>query len=524
LTHQILNRVVMLCLTAVLLTALVPASLQAQDELLITIGTTDFPASIDPASAVDLPSWELLNHLYTGLTRQIPGTLDYELALAADHTISEDGLTHTYTLRADAAFADGTPITAAVVADSINRVVDLGRDGADFVNRYITGISTGDDNSVVFTLLSPLPDFDALVGLPPFFPVHPAVYPLDDLVRQEDATTIISSGPYQIAVVDPEEQIDLVPNPTYDGDAPANDRIVLRHYDLPIDLRRALETGDVDVAWRALALPDLDVISRNANLVINEQSNLQTYYMLLNHNPIGQANRDSFDDPAVREAFALLIKREESATLGYDETVTPLYTILPPEFGDWTTSAFPAYDYELADAVLEEAGYRPRRRTVNVPVYISTDTYGDLTGDAASELRRFITESEILGLSGITDSQTTTFISAVSRGEYTSAIIGWRPHYASPGGYLVPLVQSDRPIPANANYGSDAIDQRIIDAALSTNADTQAALYLDIQAELLAGYNLIPLWQGKDVIVTHSDITGVVVEHNSWLRFDSLTR
>src|SRR5947209_81235 len=75
----------------------------------LTIGTVEFLGSLDPADAGDVFSWEVLSHLYTGLTRQIPGSLRYELALAATHTFSADGLIHTFTLRPGITFDDGTP-------------------------------------------------------------------------------------------------------------------------------------------------------------------------------------------------------------------------------------------------------------------------------------------------------------------------------------------------------------------------------------------------------------------------------
>src|SRR5689334_234612 len=98
-----------------------PNPAKARD--LLTIGTLEAIPSLDPADAGDVFSWEVLTHLYTGLTRQVPGTLHYELALAASHTTSNDGLIHTFTIRPDAAFDDGTRITARTFADSINRAL-----------------------------------------------------------------------------------------------------------------------------------------------------------------------------------------------------------------------------------------------------------------------------------------------------------------------------------------------------------------------------------------------------------------
>ncbi|MBN1963979.1 MAG: hypothetical protein JW910_05000, partial [Anaerolineae bacterium] len=115
--------------------ALSPARAQVADT--ITIGMTDFPRSLDPGETSDLVAWEILSHLYTGLTRQTPGTLAYEPALASGIQASDDRLTYTVTLREGAAFSDGTPITAQTFVDSINRVVALNRDAAKAVTPYV---------------------------------------------------------------------------------------------------------------------------------------------------------------------------------------------------------------------------------------------------------------------------------------------------------------------------------------------------------------------------------------------------
>ncbi len=489
----------------------------------IIIGTTDFPLSLDPATAVDVPSWELLTHLYTGLTRQVPGTLTYELALAADHTISEDGLTHTYRVREGIAFSDGTPITAETFVTSLNRVLNLGRDGADFVNRYITSVELDSDNVVRFLLVTPLPNLDALVALPPFFPLHPAAYPAGETLTVDGSTQIIGNGVYSLTAFVPQQEYILTPNPAFDGPGALNAQVTVRRYALPIDLRRALQNREVDIAWRALALPDIEQLVSDEDIIIFEQPNLQAYYLLLNHKTIALNNQDSFDDLAVRQAFALLIDRERSAQLGLDATVTPLYSLLPAQF-NVPAVTYPGYDVEQADAILEEAGYRPRRRPINTPIFISTDTYGDLMNSAASELRRGIEESDIIDISQIADSQTSTFISAVNRGEYNSAIVGWRPPYASPAAYLSPLLASSSLIPNSAGYGNPDIDDLLTQAAQTSVADEQAACFVDIQEIVLSRVDIIPLWQGKDVIAYWEDVSGIMVESNSWLRFDRLTR
>lgn len=498
-------------------------SINGQPPVTITIGTTDFPRSLDPATAVDLPSVEVLNHLYTGLTRQRPGTLDFELALAAEHRISADGLVHRFTICSDAAFADGTPITAATFARSITRVLNLGREGADVIGPYVASATAEEDNILVITLQAPLPEIKPLLALPQFFPQPPAVYPDDNVLTMEDALTLIGNGPYRIGALEPDTAIILVADPAYPGPAPANDQVVLRRYTMPIDLRRALENREVDIAWRALAEPDLAHLAQDPALIRLNQPNLQTYYLLLNHTPMSASEQNSFDDPAVRQAFALLVDREASASLGLHDAVLPLYTFLPPELVAGNVP-FPARDPHRADDILSEAGYRPRRRPISTTLLIATDAYGDRLASAAAELRRAIESSEIVTTVSVNDSLTQTFIGAINRGEYLSAIIGWRPAFASPMAYLVPLARSDSPIPAVAGSGSETIDRMLLQLGLTTNEQQHAALYSAIQKELLTDVDVIPLWQGKDVIVYNEAITGVQVERNSWLHYDALSQ
>ncbi|NPV66824.1 MAG: hypothetical protein HPY64_06735 [Anaerolineae bacterium] len=498
-------------------------SITGQTPVTITIGTTDFPRSLDPATAVDLPSVEVLNHLYTGLTRQRPGTLDFELALAAEHRISADGLEHYFTIRSDAAFADGTPISAATFARSITRVLNLGREGADVIGRYVVSAAAEEGNVLTIRLQVPLPDIKPLLALPQFFPQHPAVYPDNSVLAVEDMLTLIGNGPYRIDSFEPDTAITLMPDPAYRGPAPANDRVVLRRYAIPIDLRRALESREVDIAWRALAEPDLAHLARDPALIRLDQPNLQTYYLLLNHTPMSISGLDSFEDPAIRQAFALLVDREASASLGLRDAVLPLYTVLPPELKA-DNVPFPVRDPNQADAILSEAGYRPRRRPISTALLIATDAYGDRMASAAAEIRRAIESSEIIATVAINDSLTPTFIGAINRGEYLCAIIGWRPAFASPIAYLIPLARSDSPIPAGAGYSSATVDRMLLELGLTRDEQQHAELYNAIQQEILARVDLIPLWQGKDVIVYNEAITGILLERNSWLRYDALSR
>lgn len=82
----------------------------------------DEPASLDPAQAVGLPEIPILRDLFEGLTNQnaqgkaVPGV--------ALHWQSSDNKTWIFTLRSDAAWSDGSPVTAQDFVYSWQRLVD----------------------------------------------------------------------------------------------------------------------------------------------------------------------------------------------------------------------------------------------------------------------------------------------------------------------------------------------------------------------------------------------------------------
>src|SRR5690348_5751499 len=79
-------------------------------------------STLDPALVQDLYSAQAINALYTGLV-QIDDKGNIIDQLAASHKLGDDGVTWTFTLRDNAKFSDGTPVTSADVAFSIDRAL-----------------------------------------------------------------------------------------------------------------------------------------------------------------------------------------------------------------------------------------------------------------------------------------------------------------------------------------------------------------------------------------------------------------
>lgn len=81
------------------------------------------PVTLDPAHVRDTGAGGYVQEIFAGLTR-VGADLSIEPDLAASWTVSTDGLTYTFTIRRDAKFHDGRPLTAEDVVWSWTRVLD----------------------------------------------------------------------------------------------------------------------------------------------------------------------------------------------------------------------------------------------------------------------------------------------------------------------------------------------------------------------------------------------------------------
>jgi ABC-type transport system substrate-binding protein len=494
---------------------------QARRADTITIGVTDLPNTLDSGEAYDFHVWEVLSHLYTGLTRQIPGTIEYELALASAVRVSEDRLTYTFTLRDDAAFSDGTPITAQTFVDSIGRVLALKRGAADAVEPYVASVVATTSGKLVFRLTRPVPYFLGLVSLPPYFPQYP------DLAQSEQPQPfpahLIGNGPYLLGEFRVRDQITLTVNPHYTfGPPPSTPTIILRRYPRSQDLRDALRDHEVDLAWTTLYLGHVTELQSVAGLRIVEQPSARVFYLTFNH------NREPFDDPGARRAITLLLDRASVAQTALNGHVTPLISLVPAEFPDAYAPIWPDdNDIAQAEIALRDAGYRPRGQAqLQFEIGYSLQTYGQtyLAGVAQIVQREF-GASEYVAVRLRTDIDTPTLISVLERGEAREAMFfAWTPIAPHPDAYLRPLAHSAEPIPRNGGYARPQLDTLLDDAAQLDDPAEQGARYREVAALLLEDHDLAPIWQDHLFVVAWDDIEGILVEPNFLLHYDWLAR
>jgi peptide/nickel transport system substrate-binding protein len=90
----------------------------------LVYGLTLVPSGIDPHIHASAELGIPLRSVYDTLVYREPQLLGFVPGLAEAWTVSEDGLTYTFTLRQDVTFHDGTPLNAEAVRANIERILD----------------------------------------------------------------------------------------------------------------------------------------------------------------------------------------------------------------------------------------------------------------------------------------------------------------------------------------------------------------------------------------------------------------
>lgn len=198
--------------------------------------------TLDPALTEDADSLMISGYVYEGLVRLDANGVP-QPALAESWVISDDQLDYIFTLRANAAFSDGTVITPDVIVENFNRWFDpqhplhgngnyaawqklflgfLGEKGAD--KRPIStvdGIQKVDFNSVLIHLNRLEPNLLTYLANPAFAFLNPDILAADSTYGGRNST-IISSGPYVVSSWN-DAGLTLSPNPKYWGEKPQDD-------------------------------------------------------------------------------------------------------------------------------------------------------------------------------------------------------------------------------------------------------------------------------------------------------------
>jgi peptide/nickel transport system substrate-binding protein len=506
--------------TAASTTTQAPTTTTAGPTTLI-IGTTDTISSLDPRDAYATRDWEAIRNISTPLVEFKPGTAD-ELVpgIATDlGTISDDGLTYTYTLRDDIFFGDGLQLTNTMYVEQIQALLSQeiqeaapNAVGATLGIPYVESITASGDSDIVFQLVSPVAFFPQIITSAAYVPTHPDIFPADELNVFPSEVPIYGVGPWTITEFVPQEQMVLEPNEYYFGDAPGVDRIIVRNFETPQSMADAVRAGEIDVAWRILGIELATQMGEVDGLNLGLVTETTIRYLIVNH-----AEGFVTADPNVRKALAALIDRDEISDVVFGGEAPPLYSQVPPGFlgaNEAFDDAYGSPDPALANEFLAASGYDEDNQ-LQLDFAWPPEHYGATTNDAMLLIVDQLEASGVIEINPIIQ-EWSTYISAVVGGEtWPLSMLGWFFDFPDPENYLQPWIEFGgigTQVTDREGNLAPSVSQDLLDLLAAQRGETDIAARAAIIEELQDVYAdevvTIPLFVEPEYIVYRDGITG----------------
>jgi len=457
----------------------------AEEETVLIIGHAELTESYDPANGFNQTSTLVQMATYeTLVTFPSADAGSIEPNLSTDWTVSDDGLVYTFSLRDDVTFANGDPLTAEDVAFSITRLKNV-KGNPSFLADPIASTEAIDDLTVAITLVEPRPSFLADLVNTAFSisnadeVVAAGGTDADDAAESDTAEdflnqTSVGTGPYILESWTPQEETVLVRNPTYWGDAPYFDRVIIVNLAEAATQKVALESGDIDLATE-LTPDQMDDIEGNGDLAIFRGQDRLTHFLLMNRDP---AIGGPVADPRVALAIRLALDYEGYRDLWADSTTpgTNMWVGLAGAFGQDLAIE---RDLDRARELMAEAGFAD-----GFDIELS---YPDFTAGGVSlstNAQKIQADLAEIGISiELRPGEIQVSLEEYRQGEQGLAYWFWGPDILDPADFLA-FLPGGKVADERTNWTEDQLDAETLELIARARVETDPQARLDVFEQL----------------------------------------
>jgi oligopeptide transport system substrate-binding protein len=509
-------------------------------------------ATFDPGLSTDAYSTAAIDMVFTGLV-QLNDQLQVTDQLAASHQLMPDGVTWKFTLQPNLKFSDGTPLTSADVAYSIDRALRpaekstvspiylaLIKDSDKLVAGKIKTIigdslMTPDPNTIIIVANKKAAYFlDALT--------YSCSYVLEKSLVDKYGTKFTDhltegggDGPFKVASYTHGQNIVFVPNPNYYGPIPQLKKVVFPFYKQADTTYKAYQVGQVDAA----GIPTQNLAQ--ARQLTNEFH--QVPQLWLNYYAMNYLVKP-FDNIKIRQAFELAINKDLIAHAIWHDLYTPTNHIVPkgmPGYNPNLTGpdgvASTAGDQAKAKALfqqgLQEEGWSSVTQMPPVTLTYASVGAADIRNEVSALLQMW---QSVLGVSvkgdDIDFNKMLAEIMAATNNPKGLQFwgIAWIADYPDPQDWTT--LQFDKGAPNNSwNYGqnnsSDAAQQQAVQQQLEAAdamppGDARLQQYMNAEQQLVNNVAWLPMEQVNAATLRKPCLTGLVdnsqglVPPNDW--------
>jgi len=327
---------------------------EVRDEL--TVAFSRASVELDFRRSLMASEAQLFTAIYEGLFSYNPVTMAPVPALAERWALSSDNRQWTFTIRQNARFWNGDPVTAEDFRRSWLSTLAPGREAPysslfdiiEGARDYRTGVAPNADNvgivatgprTLVVRLNSPAAFFPSMLCHHSFSPIHPSMVDVEDW----SLSPPMSNGPFRICEMD-EDRIVLVRNEFYwDADAVALNRITIRF----------VSDDEASALWNS---GEARWISGGVNLdALTDRSGISVHTLFGTHFYFIRSEAEPLGDHRVRRAMALVLPWDEIRSRHFN----PARTLVNPLPGYPRIAGIGSGDVDPAEAarLMAEAGF-----------------------------------------------------------------------------------------------------------------------------------------------------------------------
>lgn len=478
------------------------------------------PETLDPHKTSLAAEGHILRDMLEGLmiydaaSKVVPG-------VAEKYEISDDGRVYRFTLRANAKWSNGDPVTANDFVFSLRRIMDPAT-GAKYANILYPilnaekinkgqgakpeelGVKAVNDRTLEITLERPTPYFLELLTHQTGLPVHPASVQRhgSDFVRPGN---YVSNGAYVLKEFVPNSHIRLDKNPNfYDA---ANVKIDVVNYipqkDLPAIARR-FEAGEIHSTSDFPADQKKSLQARLGDQV-RSTPRLGLHYIALN------TSKDNLKDVRVRQALSMVVDRDFITQDIWNGTTVPAYSIVPPGIGNYKEGV--AADFknmsvlereDKAKELLKQAGYGPGNP-------LKVQIRFNMTSNNQKTIVQIAEDWKRIGVdvSTINTDTRTHFALLRDSNDYEAARAGWVADFSDPQNFLF-LLESDNKGFNYAKYNNPEFDALMKRAAAEQDLNKRADILQQAERLVLRDMPYIPVMYFANNNLVSSKLKGWV--------------
>ena len=325
----------------------------------LVFGVDALTGTFDPALFSTFADWMSVDMISRGLTRTDFGTAKVMPELASSWDVSSDGRTYMFTIRDNATFHDGSPVTAKDFERTWQRMFNP-NDPTVAPGGY-GALLLGAPNTHSFKAL---PDgrFQVnLVRADVSFPAKAGVQAgavLSAAQIEKDGKKVgekpIGAGPFKLGTFTEGQNATFEAYPGFWAGAPLLDKIIFQVISDPTALATAVQTGSVQAS---VFVPLSSLNSMGSKVVVQQGKPYVSHFAFLN------VSAPALQDKRVRDAINLALDRSaitKSGFSGYAQE--PAYVIPPPDIGyEKSLKSLSTQDVAKAKSLVKEAGAEGRQ-------------------------------------------------------------------------------------------------------------------------------------------------------------------